>query len=198
LLVAALSTAAAAQAQTAPKSSLDRKGFYGDIGMTYSMPSMELTDGTETAKNTTGGIGFTIGLGTGLNDHWRVGAQFDWFNASEAYSNDLGPGIDANMKFYTAAVTFYPQADNFFWIRANLGYGTESLTGGTSTSGSGFAAGLGFGYDWKVGQNGFVIGPYLEFMNLFKTSAFGGDFEGSNVTGTAGVFQIGAVVGYRH
>lgn len=178
----------------------NRSGFYGDVAANYSIPSSELTDGSETIKDTQGELGLTVGAGIGLkNNRWRLGLQYDWMKTSDAYVDDFGPGADQTVSFITAAITYYPSATSNFWLRANLGYGMMSLSAsGFSTDASGFAAGLGLGWDWMLGKGGFVLTPYAEYMDLFSTGDFNGDYAGDGITGKTGIFQIGLGIGYKH
>jgi hypothetical protein len=199
-LFLAVTAFTAAAASSISAQTPDRKGFYGDVAANYSAPSMEITDGSETLKDSKGGLGVAVGAGIGLkNNRWRLGVQFDWMKASDVFENDIGPGLDATTTFYTAAATYYPSATSDFWLRANLGYGQVSFSGsGVSASAGGFAAGLGVGYDWLLGKGGFALTPYAEYMDLFSTGDFDGDFSGSGITGKNGIFQIGVGIGYKH
>jgi hypothetical protein len=96
------------------------------------------------------------------------------------------------------AGTFYPSTNNL-WLRVNLGYGTNELTGlGGSASASGFVGGLGIGYDMLLGKGGVALAPYLSYMDLFSTNDYGGDLSGAGVSGKAGLFQIGVTIGLKH
>jgi hypothetical protein len=200
LFLAVTAFTAAAASNISAQSTPDRHGFYADIGANYSAPSNELTDGTETIKDSKGGVGGVLGLGFGLkNNRWRLGLQVDYTKTSDVFENDIGPGLDATVTMYTAAVTFYPSATSNFWLRANLGYGMDDLSGsGVSASGNGFAGGLGLGFDWMLGKSQkLALAPYAQYM-YFTTGDFDGDFSGSGVTGKVGMFQIGVTVGYKH
>jgi hypothetical protein len=198
LAVAAI-TAVAANKMSA-QSTPDRHGFYGDIGANYSAPSNELTDGTETIKDSKGSVGGVLGLGFGLkNNRWRFGLQVDYVKVSDVFSNDIGPGLDGTVTMYTAAATFYPSATSNFWLRANVGYGMDEVSGsGGSASGNGFGGGLGLGYDWMLGKSQkLALVPYAQYM-YFTTGDFGGDFSGEGITGKVGMFQIGVTIGLKH
>ena len=199
LFLAVTAITAVAASRMSAQSTPDRHGFYADIGANYSAPSNELSDGSETIKDSKGGVGGVLGLGFGLkNNRWRLGAQVDYMKASDVFENDIGPGVDATITMYTAAITFYPSATSNFWLRANLGYGTDDISGGGgSASGSGFGGGLGLGYDWMLGKGNLALAPYAQYM-YFKTDDFGGDFSGAGVKGTVGMFQVGVTIGLKH
>jgi hypothetical protein len=200
LIIAVAAFTAVAASNLSAQSAPDRRGFYGDVAANYSIPNNELTDGTVTIKDTQGGLGVAVGAGFGLkNNRWLLGAQFDWMKTSDAFQDDFGPGADATLMFYTAAITFYPGATSNFWLRANLGYGTEKISGsGFTASGGGFAGGLAVGWDWMLGKGGFAVVPYLSYMDLFSTGDFDGDFAGEGITAKDGIFQVGVALGYKH
>ena len=117
---------------------------------------------------------------------------------SDVFSDDIGRGLDGTVTMYTAAVTFYPSATSNFWLRANVGYGMDEVSGGGgSASGSGFGGGLGLGYDWMLGKSQkLALAPYAQYMD-FTTGDFGGDFSGEGVSAKISMFQIGVRIGLQ-
>ena len=191
-LTAIVSSKASAQAA-------DRKGFYADVGVNYTIPNNELTESGSSVKDTKGIVGFVLGAGSGINQQWRLGGQIDYWKTSNIFESDVGSGVDGTVMFYTVAVTYYPSLTSNFWLRANLGYGQDKLSGqGESASAGGFAGGLGLGWDWMVGKGGFCIAPYAAYMDLFSTGDFGGALSGEGISGKVSAFQIGATLGYKH
>jgi len=199
-ILAGLVGLAAVSATVASAQGVDRKGFYGDIGANYSAPNQSITNGSFTDKDTQGGIAYVLGLGWGLNDSWRVGLQVDYMKVTDVFKNDEGPGIDGTVMFYTVAGTWYPNPKKDIWVRLNLGYGSDKIEfSGASSTASGFAGGIGVGYDWLLGkEKAFAVTPYISYMDLFKTGDFGGDLSGEGITGKYAAFQIGVTLGYKH
>jgi hypothetical protein len=195
MMTLTLSVTNAVSAQVA-----NRKGFYIDGLLNYSAPSDELTGPGGSLKDTQGSFGYGLGIGGGVSNQLRIGGQVDTFITSNAFQNDVGPGLDATTSFVTLALTFYPSLTNDFWIRANLGYGVESLSGdGESASGGGFAGGLGVGYDILLGKSRkFALVPYISYLDLFKSGDMDGAFAGEGIQAKVSVFQIGIGIGYRH
>ena len=199
-LMAVVALAAAAAPLLSVASAQDRTGFYADIGANYTSPSNQLTQTGFTTKDSKGGVAYTLGVGTGLNSQWRLGVQVDYFKVSGVFSSYFeSNGISAEVTTYSAVGTFYPSMKNEFWLKLNLGYGTDKFSGeGQTASASGFTGGLGAGYDWLIGKGGFVVTPYLSYMDLFSTGDFGGALSGAGVKGKVSQFQVGVTLGYKH
>ena len=196
MAVAALSTVSAASlaAQTP-----DRQGFYADVGANYSWPSNELKDGGSVTDHQAG-VAWTLGIGTGLkNNKVRIGLQADYLKTTDVFKNDLGPGVDGEIWMYSAAIAFYPKPEKDMWVKVNLGYGTNKLSGsGESASAGGFMAGLTVGIDVPVGKGGFVIDPYLGYLDTFSTGDYDGALSGEGIKGSFNMFQVGVTLGYKH
>jgi hypothetical protein len=59
-----------------------------------------------------------------------------------------------------------------------------------------FAAGLGFGYDWKFHKSPFAAVPYVNYLAIFNTGNFGGALTPFALHGSAGLLQVGIAVGF--
>ena len=203
ILMAAVALTAVSSASLAAQAAPDRTGFYADIGANYTWPSNKIeVSGFGSATDKASDIGYTLGLGLGLKSNKvRLGLQVDYF-----VKNDFGgvPSLKSQVEFLTAAIAFYPPSEKSSvmkdsWVKVNLGYGQEELSvPGSSGTGGGFAAGIAVGRDVRLGSGGFVIAPYIAFMDLFKTGDFGGDLSGSGTTAAVSMFQIGLTLGYKH
>lgn len=181
----------------------ERQGLYFDAGVNYTWPSITIT--TAAGPTTTGkssDIGYTAGLGFGLkNNMVRIGAQYDYF-----VKNDFSgfSGLKSTTQFITGAITFYPTSEKntlteAVWLKLNVGYGTEGLSGaGSSGSGGGFAWGVALGKDIMTSGGKLAISPSISWLNLTGTGDFGGDFSGDQVKSNAQLLQIGITIGYKH
>ena len=191
-VTALVSNLAPAQAASAP---VDRKGFYGTVGLGYGSGTSYVELSGITDNDNENGVYFFIDGGVGLNKSWRVGAQIDYLKAN---CSKCGGGIDATLMFYTAVATYYPSPNNFF-IKLNIGYGTDEFSGGGgSGTAGGLALGLGLGYDWMPGKSPLAIVPYAAYLAQVTKSDFGGDLSGSGVSGRGAMFEIGVGIGYKH
>jgi len=184
--------ASAASAQTAP----NRQGFYADLGVNYTVPTITATNGISTEKESGGGVGYSLGLGIGLkNNKTRIGLEVDYFKVSDVFG---ASGLSNTVIDYTAVGTFYPSANNL-WLRLNLGYGTAELSGsGNSSSAGGFVWGLGIGYDMMLGKGGVALVPFISYLNLNRTDDFGGALAGQNVYAKVAMWQFGVSLGLKH
>jgi hypothetical protein len=137
-------------------------------------------------NNTTTGTGaYTLTLGYMLNPSWRLGAEVDYVAHPGEGSYAFGC-CNSTAVYYSASVAYYDDAYSHFWLKGNLGYSTYDATyftgnnpgGGAGTyvpySNGGIAAGLGIGYDVRLGRSGVLMAPYLSYeRQLFSSSVPG-------------------------
>ena len=203
ILMAALALSAVSGASASAQEAVNRQGFYADIGANYTWPSNKIeVSGFGSATDKASDIGYTLGFGTGLKSNKvRLGLQVDYF-----LKNDFGgvPDLKSQLEFLTAAIAFYPPSEKSSvmkdsWVKLNLGYGQQVLSvPGSSGTAGGFAAGIAVGRDVRLSQGGFVMSPYISFLDTFSTGDFGGDLSGSGTSSSFSLFQIGITLGYKH
>jgi hypothetical protein len=190
--------ALAALTATAPLHAQRSEGITASIGLAYGRLSTSLTDNADDhVSGAEGAASGSILLGWSFNAQWRAALQYDQVDATNFLVSQLGAGTDVVLTFYTASLSFYPGARSNFWIRANAGLGRMKINRPTGNgSAQGFAAGLGLGYDWRLGKTPFVAVPYASYLSLLDTGDFGGGFTGSATHGRAGLLEVGVALGF--
>jgi len=187
-LLALLATLAVATTGQSQASSPARKGFFVSGSLAYGTADLTGSGFSLNSEFKTGLAGY-LGLGGTFSPHWRLSFQID------AYTK-ASQGSTLTMAFYSGAVSFYPSLGNNFWIKGSLGMANVSVDGGgASTSESGFAGGLGIGFDWLPGHGKFAIIPYASYNAQLSGAEFD-QLPGFPVKGS--LFQIGVGIGYKH
>jgi hypothetical protein len=198
LLIAAAVIGTAFVASTASAQVDTHHGFYASVGGGYGSQTTSLTfdgesDGSASSMETT----WYAGIGLGVKPHWAFGVEYDYMKAGCGF---CGGGTHFTNSFYTAAVTYYPAATDNFFLKLNLGYATGAINEDCcgNSSQSGFAAGLGFGYDWVVGKGGFIVKPFANYLAQVSSTAYpsSSDFDGDK--GRMQILQVGVALGYKH
>jgi hypothetical protein len=156
-------------------------GFVGSLsfGMGSGAVSMNAPGrpdiGVANVGYTVADVSYELFLGVAVTPRVRVGAQVDVMNHSAPGTPDGPPGNLERSIFYTAAVAVYPFSSSSFWARANLGFGSlrvQSYAAGfvstpyrpVTGNGTGPAAGLGVGYDWRPHGVGLLVIPYASYL----------------------------------
>jgi hypothetical protein len=174
-IIAALSTSSLAA--QGGGSHANRQGFYASIGVGEGWESVSCTGCTSTSESAVSGY---LAFGGTLSPQWRLGFE------ANAWRKSLG-GTTLTQEFYSAALALYPSKTVDFWIKADVGYATISASGGGGSE-SGFAAGVGIGYDWHPGSGALAIIPYANFLQ--QVVADKGD--------KWRLIQLGVGIGYKH
>jgi len=195
-LLAALAVPAVFAATSVSAQAEMHKGFYASAGGGYGSNKVDLSNGGESQNESGSGATWYAALGWGLNQQWAIGAEW---NYAQTGCGDCSSGEHITNSFYSAAITWFPMAKNNFFVKANLGYGGNEISGGGSSgSEMGFSGGIGVGYDWALGKGGFIVKPFANYLTQFSKSTYGGVFSGEGLEGTASLFQIGVGIGYKH
>jgi hypothetical protein len=197
-IIAALGFATIFAAGTLSAQTDTHKGFYGSVGGGYGGQTVTLSNGGASESLTGQEATWYAGVGLGVKPQWAFGIDFNYmkggcgFLCSEA-------GLHFTSSFYTAAATFYPSPTNNFFLKLNLGYAQNegSFSGGSDTEG-GFAAGLGFGYDWAIGKGGFIVKPFANYLAQVSSATYIGGASLSGDKGRVQLLQFGVGVGYKH
>jgi hypothetical protein len=198
-VVLTASLALHAQAADTSRPSDLRKGPYGSIGPAYASAPTKATVNGSSISDTQTGISIYLGAGVALNPHFRVGGEWNHVFVSDLFSAEVGDGQNGSIDFLSAAVTYYPSLTNEFWVKGNLGWSKLQVTGsftGASTE-SGFAGGIGAGYDFRLGHSNYVLVPFVNYFTQFSASGLNGYLQNQG-NGKVSMFQIGVGFGYHH
>ncbi len=140
LLIVAAVIGTAFVANTASAQVDTHHGFYASVGGGYGSQTTSFTfdgesDGTESFMATT----WYAQAGWGLKPQWAFGVEANYLKGSCGF---CGGEEHLTALFYTAAATWYPKANDNFFLKLNLGYGSveDQFSGGSTTEG-GFAGG---------------------------------------------------------
>ncbi len=134
-------------------------------------------------------------LGWKLSEKFGIGAEW---NYAKTGCGMCSGGEKITSTFYSAALSWFPGGGNFF-VKANLGYGGNSIDGDfQGTSQNGTAGGVGVGFDWGIGKGGLIVKPFANYFTQLSKSAYGGPLSGDGVQGMASLFQIGLGIGFKH
>jgi hypothetical protein len=111
-----------------------------------------------------------------------------------------GGNVHITNSFYSAAATWYPNAKSNFFLKLNLGYAQNEVafTGSSSDTEGGFAAGLGFGYDWQIGSGGFIVKPFANYLAQPSSATYSGGGSVAGEKGRAQLLQVGVGIGFKH
>ncbi len=174
--------APALTAQASSSSPPERTGFYGMLGAAYGASIVEATN-LNSANSATGT--YTLTLGYMLSHRWRLGAEVDYVAHPGEGTIDFGC-CNSSAVFYSASAAFYDETYSHLWLKGNLGYSTYNATyfsgnnpgGGAGTylpfSNGGIAAGLGIGYDVRLGNAGILMAPFLSYERQLSSSSVPG------------------------
>lgn len=202
LVVAALGATAAAQAGEAAKPAALpdlRTGFYAGAGAAWGSAPVSATVSSEPLSDTQQGFSFYVAAGTGLNAHWRAGAEWDLVIVTDLFSGSTASSQDGSISFFSAAIAYYPSLTSNFWVKGNLGWAKLSVSSFASgaTSETGLAGGLGVGYDWRLGRSEYVLVPFANYFTQFSASGLNG-FLQNDGSAKVSLFQVGVGLGYHH
>lgn len=99
--------------------------------------------------------------------------------------------------FYSAVVQWYPQPQNGFFLKGNLGYAASQFVvddfglGSIEINTAGFGAGVGAGYDIRLGRM-FSVTPYVNALTSFGADAqYAGRSLGEKLNSNLLQFGIG-------
>ncbi len=184
-LVAATAIVLPAQGTTAT-----RTGVYGGAGLGWGWGREVTCHGCSDFFPNGATAYFEFGFT--LNSHLRAGVQAD-LAAQNPYGRPL------KSEFYMATATYYPSSTQGFWIEGAAGYGTgpslivvqdtvNQSTGTITFPHSGFALGLGVGYD---------IDPHNGDLRVVPFSRFLDQYTGTNGPGPL-LLQFGVELAYKH
>ncbi len=197
---AALGIASLFAAGTLSAQTDTHKGIYASAGVGYGAQTLSLTladgdNGGSTASQETTWYGQ---IGLGVKPQWAFGVEFNYMKSG---CDECGGGnTHITNSFYSAAATYYPSATNNFFLKLNLGYAQNQVafTGSSSDTEGGFAAGLGFGYDWAIGSGGFIVKPFANYLAQVSSATYSGGGSVSGEKGRAQLLQFGVGIGYKH
>lgn len=190
LAVAALLTASSVSAQAEV-----RQGFYASGGVGYGSNKVSISSSGESQDESGSGATYYAQFGWLLNQKFAIGAEWNYASTS---CDNCSPDKIAN-SFYSAAFTWFPMEKNNFFVKANLGYGGDEISGGgESASEMGFFGGIGVGFDWAIGKGGFIVKPFANYMTQFSSATYSGALSGEGINGKASLFQVGVGIGYKH
>jgi hypothetical protein len=197
LLIAAAVIGTAFVASTASAQVDTHKGFNASVGGGYGSQTTFFSfdgssDGSVSSMETT----WYAQLGWGLKPQWTFGIEANYMKSG---CGECGGDEHFTALFYTAAATWYPKANDNFFLKLNLGYGSAKIdiSGEGSTTEGGFAGGLGLGYDWAIGKGGFIVKPFANYLTQFSDAAFSGSL-GDGEKGRIQLLQVGVGIGYKH
>jgi hypothetical protein len=198
LLIAAAVIGTALVANTASAQVDTHHGFYASVGGGYGAQTTSIDDGGgDTFSLSSMETAWYAGLGWGVKPQWAFGIDY---NYQKAGCGECGGGVHFTNSFYTAAATWYPHANNNFYLKLNLGYATGVINEdccGNSTQ-NGFAAGIGFGYDWAMGKGGFIVKPFASYLAQVSNSSYNDASDFGGAKGRAQLLTVGVALGYKH
>ncbi len=198
-MIAALGFASMFAASTLSAQTDTHKGFYGSVGGGYGAQSTNVDFGGGDKVDASGQEAtWFAGIGLGVKPQWAFGIDFNYMKSSCDLCS--GGNIHLTNSFYTAAATFYPSPTGNFFLKLNLGYAQNeaSFAGAGSDTEGGFAAGLGFGYDWQIGKGGFIVKPFANYMAQVSSATYSGGESFTGAKGRAQLMQFGVAIGYKH
>jgi hypothetical protein len=198
-ILAALVFASVAAAGTLSAQVDTHKGFYGSVGIGYGGQTTSLTapDGDNLGSLSSQETTWYGQVGLGVKPQWAFGVEFNYMKAG---CGECGGNVHFTNSFYTAAATWYTSPKDNFFLKLNLGYAQNEVafTGSSSDTEGGFAAGLGFGYDWAIGNGGFIVKPFANYMAQVSSATYSGGGSVAGDKGRAQLLQFGVGVGYKH
>jgi len=199
LVLATLAGAALAANPASAQSSDTHKGFYGSVGVGYGgqTTSLTLPDGDNGGSVSSQETTWYGQVGLGVKPQWAFGVEFNYMKSG---CGTCGGDVHITNSFYSAAATYYPSAKDNFFVKLNLGYAQNQVafSGASSDTEGGFAAGLGFGYDWAMGAGGFIIKPFANYLTQVSSATYSGGGSVSGDKGRAQLLQVGIGFGYKH
>jgi len=199
--LAPLASLAPALAAQNPSSPAERSGFYGMLGAGYGDAMFE----TNSVYSNNGAGMYMLTLGYMLDPRWRLGVEMDYVISPDAGSYSFGC-CNSTAAYYSASVAYYDDASSHLWFKGNLGYSTYNATyftgnnpgGGAGMylpySNGGIAAGLGIGYDVRLGKGGVLMSPFLSYERQLSTTQLPGV---SGASGRQSFLFAGLGVGYN-
>ena len=188
------------------------RGFVGTIGLGTGSGITEI-DGDFGAGGAPGSARFSAAavtydlfLGAALSGQWRVGGEISLIGAGKSFTYGSQLGTAGTTIYYSVAAAYYPFERAGVWVKANAGYGhiayyAPLLVNGVPSGGrvplsaGGAAAGLGLGYDWRPGDEGFLIVGFANYMTLLSMVPLEGDAR--SWTCRPSLLQIGIAFGYN-
>ncbi len=190
MLAAAALIGATAATLFAQSDSLPRHGPYGGIGAAWAAGRPATCTGCSNVAPK-GWTGY-LEAGVTLDPRLRIGVEAIRADLS-LYSQPMATS------FYMATATYYPTASRALWIEGSAGYGsgrTATLYADTvaetlaiiTTPHSGFAMGLGIGYDVDAQASNIAFVPCLKLFDQFSSNGGRGPL----------LFMLGAGLAYRH
>lgn len=175
---------------SAQTSNAYRVEFYGSVGVGYGINTINyVSPSAGVTSRTASGPTWYAAFGLSLSP--RVALGIEW----SGVITGCDPVCSSNTSnYYTAAFTYHLSVPNGFYARINLGYGGEAIHGDASASEGGIAGGVGLGYDWHIGNGGYVVKPFISYLAQFSSVAYSGALTGT--TGRATLWQFGVGIGY--
>jgi len=135
-----------------------RHGFYGGLGLGDGMEQYKFAGDTFTSR--VGKPSISIRFGGTPSEQVRLGAElFGW-------SNPINDGVIDSENFGAALMSaqFYPAPQSGFYLKAGAGFATSGVNyaNGSNTNETGFAFGLGTGYEFQLSRS-VGVGPTLDW-----------------------------------
>lgn len=135
-----------------------RHGFYGSLGLGDGMEQYKFAGDTFTSS--IGKPTISLRIGGTPSEQIRLGADlFGW-------TNPINDGVTDSENFGAALLSaqFFPAPRSGFYLKAGAGFGTSGVSyqNGSSTNETGFAFGLGTGYEFQVSRS-ISVGPTIDW-----------------------------------
>ena len=143
-----------------------REGFTASFGFGAGSGGVSCTNCSTTRET---GVSGYLRLGSAVRPGLIVAGETNGFVKSI-------DGGQVNFSFYSAALQWYPQPASGFYLKGNAGFATSQFVvedfgfGTLELESNGFAAGVGAGYDLRVGRM-FSLTPYVNLMTSVRSEA---------------------------
>ena len=143
-----------------------RQGFTASFGFGAGSGGVSCTNCTTDRKT---GVSGYLRLGGAVRPGLIVAGETSGFVKSI-------DGGQVNFGFYSAALQWYPLPASGFYVKSNAGFASSHFVvddigfGTRELRSSGFAAGVGAGYDLRVGRM-FSLTPYVNLMTSVRSEA---------------------------